>query len=87
MAIEMSTDARLGKDAGLRRYEDIRELLPNVDNPTPLVAVNHEIVHANADAVISRPTSWPRQAPSSKTKTPEGAGSPSSGSRVTAILG
>jgi hypothetical protein len=51
------------------------------------VAVNHEIVHANADAVISRPTSWPRQAPSSKTKTPEGAGSPSSGSRVTAILG
>ncbi len=41
MAIEMSTDARLGKDAGLRRYEDIRELLPNVDNPTPLVAVNH----------------------------------------------
>ncbi len=40
MAIELSDDTRLGKDATLRRYEDIRELLPDVDNPTPLVGVN-----------------------------------------------
>ncbi len=41
MAIELSKATRLGKSQTLRRYEDIRELLPDVDNPTPLVAVNH----------------------------------------------
>ena len=29
-----------GRDHRARRYEDIRELLPGVDNPTPLVRVN-----------------------------------------------
>jgi cysteine synthase len=30
----------LGRDDARRRYEDIRELLPSVDNPTPLVRIN-----------------------------------------------
>ncbi len=33
------TQHRLGADHDLRRYRSIRELLPDVDNPTPLVAV------------------------------------------------
>ena len=29
----------LETDRGVRRYDDIRDLLPDVDNPTPLVRV------------------------------------------------
>lgn len=32
---------RLGTDRLARRYMDVRDLLPDVDNPTPLVRVNH----------------------------------------------
>lgn len=34
-----SPEGELGRDAARRRYEDIRQLLPSVDNPTPLVRV------------------------------------------------
>jgi cysteine synthase B len=36
-----NTETSLGTDTGLRRFDDIRDLLPNVDNPTPLVRLNH----------------------------------------------
>lgn len=35
-----SEDLSLGTDAGVRRFNDIRDLLPNVNNPTPLVRIN-----------------------------------------------
>jgi len=31
----------LGTNTDVRRFEDIRDMLPNVDNPTPLVRLNH----------------------------------------------
>jgi cysteine synthase len=34
------TTALLGTDRGVRRYDDIRQLLPDVDQPTPLVRLN-----------------------------------------------
>ncbi len=40
----MTTDLReatLGTNASLRRHDDVRELLPGVANPTPLVRLNH----------------------------------------------
>ncbi len=36
-----NTETSLGTDTGVRRFDDIRDLLPNVDNPTPLVRLNH----------------------------------------------
>lgn len=35
------TDTSLGTDPDVRRFGDIRDLLPNIDNPTPLVRLNH----------------------------------------------
>jgi cysteine synthase B len=35
--------AQLGTDQSLRRYEDVRALLPDVDNPSPLVRLQHVI--------------------------------------------
>ncbi len=35
-----SEDLSLGTDAEVRRFGDIRDLLPNIDNPTPLVRLN-----------------------------------------------
>ena len=32
---------QLGTDRDVRRYDDIRQLLPDVDQPTPLVRLNH----------------------------------------------
>ncbi len=34
-------DLSLGTDSEVKRYSDIRDLLPNVNNPTPLVRVNN----------------------------------------------
>jgi cysteine synthase len=36
-----NTETSLGTDTQVRRFDDIRDLLPNVDNPTPLVRLNH----------------------------------------------
>lgn len=36
-----SAETALGTDTEVRRFSDIRDLLPNVDNPTPLVRLNH----------------------------------------------
>lgn len=52
MAIELSEETRLGKDQALRRYEDIRELLPDVDNPTPLVGVNRLMPSTGIDLYL-----------------------------------
>ena len=38
-----TTETGLASDTGLRRYQDIRELLPRVDNPTPLVRVRRAV--------------------------------------------
>ncbi len=37
---QLPTDRQLGTDRHLRRYDDIRQLLPDVDQPTPLVRLN-----------------------------------------------
>lgn len=34
-------EERLGTDSAVRRYQDVRELLPDVDNPSPLLRLNH----------------------------------------------
>ena len=38
-----TTDRRTGlaTDFGVRRFTDVRELLPDVNNPSPLVRLNH----------------------------------------------
>ncbi|NNF70037.1 MAG: cysteine synthase family protein [Acidimicrobiia bacterium] len=38
-----TTQRQLKTDRSVRRYDDIRELLPDVDNPTPLVRVNQVV--------------------------------------------
>ena len=38
---ETITQTRLGSDTARRRFGDVRELLPDVDNPSPLVRLNH----------------------------------------------
>jgi cysteine synthase len=35
------TRTELPPDVGARRFEDVRQLLPDVDNPSPLVRINH----------------------------------------------
>jgi len=41
--IAFPASERLGSDASLERYDDIRELLPDVEHPTPLVRLNRVI--------------------------------------------
>jgi cysteine synthase len=33
--------SRLGNDSGLRRYDDLRDMIGDTENPTPMVALNH----------------------------------------------
>ena len=40
----------LGTDRSVRRFQDVRDLLPDVDNPTPLVRLNR-LIHAGAGDV------------------------------------
>lgn len=47
-----STDLSLGGDPGSRRYADIRDLLPSVDNPSPLVRLNRSIAASGLDAYL-----------------------------------
>jgi cysteine synthase len=42
----------LESDLSSRRFNDIRELLPNVDNPSPLVRLNHVVVEPEVDAYL-----------------------------------
>ena len=44
--------APLETDRSLRRYEDIRQLLPDVDNPTPLVRLNHVVAGTDLTAFL-----------------------------------
>jgi cysteine synthase len=39
--ITTNPEITMGTDVEVRRFGDIRDLLPNVDNPTPLVRLNH----------------------------------------------
>ncbi len=50
----MTTIAPSGSitDHGLRRYEDIRHLMPDVDNPTPLVRVGRSIPGSGLDLYL-----------------------------------
>ena len=51
----MTTDtqrAALGSDAAVRRYDDIRELLPSAANPTPLVRLNRVIASSAPDLYL-----------------------------------
>ncbi len=40
---DQSTTTPFATDVTLRRYEDIRDLIPDVNNPTPLVRLNHVV--------------------------------------------
>jgi cysteine synthase len=46
------TAAGLGTDRQVRRYEDIRELLPDVENPTPLVRLNRVVPDGDLDVYL-----------------------------------
>ena len=43
---------RLGSDASLERYDDIRELLPDVDNPTPLLRLRRVMPAASVQMFL-----------------------------------
>jgi len=43
----LNTDRHLSADRRLRRFEDIRQLLPDIDNPSPLVRVNRIVPSAS----------------------------------------
>lgn len=47
-----SDDVALGTDSGQRRYSDIRDLLPDVDNPTPLVRLNRVATHPGVTSYL-----------------------------------
>jgi cysteine synthase len=42
----------LGTDRELRRYLDVRDLLPGVDNPTPLVRLNHVVTPTQGEVYL-----------------------------------
>ncbi|MCP4308452.1 MAG: pyridoxal-phosphate dependent enzyme, partial [bacterium] len=42
----------LGTDTEVRRFGDVRDLLPNVNNPTPLVRLNSVTEHARLDSYL-----------------------------------
>jgi cysteine synthase A/cysteine synthase B len=42
----------LAADAAVRRYDDIRQLLPDVDNPTPLVRLRRQVHDSNLDLYL-----------------------------------
>ncbi len=45
-------DAALGTDGEVRRFGDIRDLLPDVNNPTPLVRINRVQTHRELDLYL-----------------------------------
>lgn len=47
-----SEDLSLGTDTEVRRFGDIRELLPNVNNPTPLVRINRVASNAALESYL-----------------------------------
>lgn len=47
-----SEDLSLGTDTEVRRFGDIRDLLPNVNNPTPLVRLNNVTDHASLETYL-----------------------------------
>lgn len=46
------TDTGLQPDSRLRRYDDIRDLLPSVENPTPLVRVNRMLPNTGLELYL-----------------------------------
>ncbi|MEZ5176391.1 MAG: cysteine synthase family protein [Acidimicrobiia bacterium] len=47
-----TTAPSIGTDTAVRRYGDIRDLLPGPDNPTPLVRVNHILANDSTDLFL-----------------------------------
>jgi cysteine synthase len=47
-----SIDVGLGTDSKVKRFGDIRDLLPNVNNPTPLVRLNHVVPHSEIEPYL-----------------------------------
>lgn len=43
---------RLGTDPSVRRFADVREMLPDVDNPSPLVRVNRVLAHRDIELLL-----------------------------------
>jgi cysteine synthase A/cysteine synthase B len=43
---------RMATDLSTRRFADIRDLLPDVENPSPLVRLNHVLVDEEVDAYL-----------------------------------
>ena len=48
----VTQSATLETDRSVRRYHDIRQLLPDVDNPTPLVRLNHVVAADDVTAFL-----------------------------------
>ncbi|MEX1037839.1 MAG: cysteine synthase family protein [Acidimicrobiia bacterium] len=46
------TNTQLHTDHGLRRYDDVRGLLPDADNPSPIVRLNHVDPAATAETYL-----------------------------------
>ena len=47
-----NTDLTLRTEPEVRRYSDIRELLPGPDNPTPLVRLNNTVARPNLESYL-----------------------------------
>ena len=47
-----NADLTLRTEPGVRRYSDIRELLPGPDNPTPLVRLNNTVERPNLETYL-----------------------------------
>ncbi len=52
MTTGLTPPRELARDPGVRRFNDIRELLPDIDNPTPLVRINHVVPEAGVDLYL-----------------------------------
>ncbi|MEX0864472.1 MAG: PLP-dependent cysteine synthase family protein [Acidimicrobiia bacterium] len=48
----ITRNQRLETDTSARRFTDIRDLLPNVDNPSPLVRINQVLSHRELDLYL-----------------------------------
>jgi cysteine synthase len=50
--VTSTTTFRLASDRDLRRFDDVRQMLPDVDNPTPLVGVSRVLPPAGLDLFL-----------------------------------
>jgi cysteine synthase len=54
--MDRSESSRLGNDSRLRRYDDLRDMIGDVENPTPIVALRHLV--PGPDAALYVKLEW-----------------------------